>query len=146
MQVTKANEGRHRHRATAVLFVAAWRSWFNQIARALGARWKAALLLAALLALVIVAAVWSAASVLDSIGGVQLLHEAPAVVVGAVSCLAALGTILAALYTPDRNTLTAHLSPLPIEPAALRRAATTGKAPCRGLPRFQGRKTTGPPC
>ena len=42
---------------------------------------------------------------------------------GAVSCLAALGTILAALYTPDRNTLTAHLSPLPIEPAALRRAA-----------------------
>lgn len=125
MQVTKANEGRHRHRATAVLFVAAWRSWFNQIARALGARWKAALLLAALLALVIVAVVWSAASVLDSIGGVQLLHEAPAVVVGAVSCLAALGTILAALYTPDRNTLTAHLSPLPIEPAALRRAART---------------------
>lgn len=63
-----------RHRATAVLFVAAWRSRFNQIARALGARWKAALPAGSAAGPGDRGRGVEVASVLDS--GVQLLHEA----------------------------------------------------------------------
>lgn len=109
--------------ATSVLLGVAWRGWFNQLARGLGGRWRAVLLLVGLAAIGLAAIGWSSMAMLDTVAGLDLVRDAPAVVVGAVSCLSALGALVACLYTPDRNILVTHLSPLPIERGVLRRAA-----------------------
>lgn len=108
---------------TAVLLGVTWRGWFNQVARGLGGRWRAVGLIAGVSALALAALGWSSMAMLDTVAGLDLIREAPAVVVGAVACLSALGALVACLYTPDRNVLVAHLSPLPVPRQVLRRAA-----------------------
>ena len=109
--------------ATLVLLGVTWRGWFNQLARGLGARWRAVLLIVGLAALALAALGWSSSSMLDTVSGIDLVREAPAVVVGAVWCLSTLGALVACLYTPDRNVLVSHLAPLPVPTGVLRRAA-----------------------
>ena len=121
--MTVALTARRPHSATAVLLGVTWRGWFNQVARGLGGRWRAIGLIAALGALALAALGWSSAAMLDTVAGLDLVREAPAVVVGAVACLSALGALVACLYTPDRNVLVAHLSALPVPRQVLRRAA-----------------------
>jgi len=106
-----------------VLLGITWRGWFNQVARGLGGRWRAVGLIAAIAALALAALGWSSMAMLDTVRGLNLIHEAPAVVVGAVTCLSALGALVACLYTPDRDVLVAHLAPLPVARQVLRRAA-----------------------
>jgi hypothetical protein len=109
--------------ATSVLLGVTWRGWFNQLDRGLGGRWRAAALVAGLGTLALTALAWSSMAMLDTVAGLDLVREAPAVVVGAVACLSALGALVAGLYTPDRNVLVAHLSALPVPREVLRRAA-----------------------
>lgn len=99
------------------------RVWFNDLARTLGSRARAAAAVATGLGLMMAAAAWSGVLARDSVAGVDILDPGAATTVAAlVVTIPAITTVMAHMYAPPRTLVLEMLTVMPVSRTVTRLA------------------------